>query len=323
MLEIKCPVCSRIMEFDQKTGILICRSCNSEISVTKIDLPEYGLYKNSSYIKDIASKSIINDDEPDIANAVSEIRPHDIYEISSYIPFETSEEDALKLLRSWGGKKLFTKSAFNSAIRDKTILREYYPVFLFNLSAYGTLHSVCTINDDDLSSNITRTHYYDVYRKAYTKDNMILISASDAMSDIVLDGLLPYDVSKAINYTNENTDIKTDFAISKKASLLYKSAEIQLNEQIHDTLWNSLNKYSSKHNSKTEYGMCNPDIKAMLIPVWNLSYTEKNIRKHIYLNGNGKAIYGKRPLSLIKSILFMVLSGLILFFIAICIIFII
>ncbi len=320
MLKIKCPVCSHIMDFNTDKGILTCSECNSDISVTKIDMPEYGLYKKSSYINEIAAKNIIQDDSIVTDDIKPDINPEDIYDISAYIPFETSLDDVVNSLRAWGGKKIFTSTSFNKALNEKNISMDYYPAFLFSISAYGEIHSVCTQNDDDISSHITRTHYYDIYRKSELKNHHVLSSASDSISDMVLEGLLPYDFDKLTAYSQKSSDIKPCDKITKKSSLLYKNVRNQLTDQIYKTLWNSLDMYSSKHNSDTSVSIYDLNIKAILIPVWHLSYNNRNITKHIYINGTDKTIYGEYPLSPAKVILCSVLSGFILFLIIMCII---
>lgn len=327
MLNIKCPECGHIMSFDVPTGMLTCSHCSHSTHITHIDLPEYGSYKNSSYVKELAGikkpagndssnvpdmphGSHINDGRaPDDTTIKSTL--NDVSEISAYIPFEVSKEDALRQLRLWAGRRLFTSGSFNSALKSADVAMEYYPAFLFDVSAAGELHAVCTKNDDDPASHITRTHYYDVCRRSDIQHNMILLSATDALSDIVLDDLLPYDYGKLRKY--EKGAAPAVHKVTKKSSLLYENVKTRLTKQMQDALWNSLDDYSSKHNAATKFSIYDLDISVILIPVWHLCLSTKNMTSHIYMNGINKNIFGRRPLSLFRMISCSVISGLILF----------
>lgn len=321
MLQIKCPSCSRIMDFDSENGTLHCKNCSTSILITDIDMPEYGSYKNSTYINELARENIAegnkddaifqekdNRTEEDINNKFS-----DIYDISGYIPFEMSSEEAINCIRMWSGRKMFTPGSFNSSLSSGNIDMCYYPVFLFDISACGTLHSVCTRNNDNTSEHIMRTHYYDVYRQADIKNSKTFISASDSLSDTVLENLLPYDADKITEYTKElpNTAILQD--ITKKSSILYKTAKDRIFKKVRNTLFKTLDIYSSSHNSDISVRTYDMNISAILVPVWRLNYMKNGITRRIYINGTNKNIYGDRPLSLPKTILWTVLSGLVIF----------
>ena len=146
-------------------------------------MPEYGSYQKSSYINELEVKDTDNITEaPDSSDTITD--KNNAY-ISEFIP----KSKTCLLLRKWAGKSIFTCKSFNRALSNEDITLKYVPIYIFktNASAVLTGAAVKIDDKDDSAHRITRTHYYNITHKATINNYRKAFSATEDMSDIILE----------------------------------------------------------------------------------------------------------------------------------------
>lgn len=308
MLDIKCPSCSQPMEFDTATGNLTCAFCSFETHITKINMPEYGSYQKSSYINELA----VTDNDTDINNAISA----EVYidNNKEYIPEAISKSEACTVLRKWAGKSIFTCQSFNKALSDEDAALKYVPVYIFKANASAVLNGAAAKTDDqeDHKQRITRTHYYNIKRQITINNYAKAFSASDYISDIILEDILPYDYSHAEIY-DDNTVCKGAVCkIANQPDDIPDKAKKPVITYMNDLLLASTKEYSSLHNYSITPYLNNAEIKTLYVPVWEVRYSKKQYVHTVYINAETGKISGESPESPLRITLCILIAGIIL-----------
>ena len=314
MLDIKCPSCSHTMEFNTATGNLTCSICSFSTHITKIDMPEYGSYQKSSYINELEVKDTDNITEaPDSSDTITD--KNNAY-ISEFIP----KSKTCLLLRKWAGKSIFTCKSFNRALSNEDITLKYVPIYIFktNASAVLTGAAVKIDDKDDSAHRITRTHYYNITHKVTINNYRKAFSATDDMSDIILEDILPYDFTCAKKY-DDNTVCEGNICkLSKKSDDIPDKAQKPIIAYMNNILLSSTKEYSSIHNYSTTPYMNESEIKTVYVPIWEMRYNKKQYSHPVYVNAQTGKISGESPESPLRIALCLIITGIILSALAIC-----
>ncbi len=307
MLDIQCPSCRKGMEFDTVTGNLICPFCLYKTHITDIDMPKYGSYQRSSYISSLA----VTDNDTDTYN----ITDDDIYieDTKEYIPESITDDKACMLLRKWAGKSIFTCRSFNSALKGRQIRLKYIPIHTYSANAAALLDGAVARTDDldTAKERITRTHYYNIRRHIDIRDYHMAFSATDDISDIILENILPYDYSHSVK-CDDMMSGDAAYAISISTDDIPDKAKKPVTGHMSDMLIASVKDYSSLHNYSITPYFTNSRIKTLFVPVWEFHYMKNNYDHTIYVNACTGKICGESPGSHLRVMACILIAGIIL-----------
>ncbi|MBE5928169.1 MAG: hypothetical protein E7267_02165 [Lachnospiraceae bacterium] len=305
MFSILCPICGKKTSFNTENGDINCE-CGTTINVTELNLPEYGPYKRSKYINELA----VNNSLPQTTDSYSESTSYKFPEIVGSL---FSASDISCIVRQWAGCSIFTTGAFNKAIKKMDMTLSYVPLYVYEVKSSIILNAIATANDDSVDSDrkIIRTHYYNIEHLDNYSDTHVR-SASETISNEVLPELLPYDFSDTSIY-DENDTNEAIINITADKDLIFKNLLTDISEHMKKNIISSADDYSSIYNCETEEFPFSTNIRTVYVPLWKMNYHHKGHIKTVYINGQTGKIYGSSPLSFIKTIGLVALSGLFIF----------
>lgn len=194
------------------------------------------------------------------------------------------------------------------------------PIYIFktNASAVLTGAAVKIDDKDDDAHRITRTHYYNITHKATINNYRKAFSATEDMSDIILEDILPYDFTCAKKY-DDNTVCEGNICkLSKKSDDIPDKAQKPIIAYMNNILLSSTKEYSSIHNYSTTPYMNESEIKTIYVPIWEMRYNKKQYSHPVYVNAQTGKISGESPESPLRIALCLIITGIILSALAIC-----
>ncbi len=307
MFNISCPVCGKDAVLDTENGSLICK-CGKAVNITELNLPEYGPYKRSTYINELAEKNSFPDTDCTRSEGIT-------YNFPEIMNSSFSISDAAHIIKQWSGNSIFNNRSFNKALKNMDLSLSYVPLFVYDINSSAKLNAVAAVNDDsDFSGEkIMRTHYYNIEHLDDYSDIHVR-SASSAISDEILPDILPYDFSDTSSY-EKTADTKTYPIITADKDVLYKKIVTDISEHMKKKLLSSADEYSSIYNYEAEVLPFTANVRTVYVPLWKMNYRHKRNTRTILINGQSGKIYGSTPLSFIKTAALTALSGLFIFII--------
>ncbi len=279
---------------DQKR-LIKCNNCGAETMIDPKKTAEFCAFCGSSHI--------INQEDTNPA-----ISPETI------APFAISKSKAVSAFKTWITKKKFAPNALKSAHTMEKITGVYVPYWSYDSDTYstytaqkGTYYYTTqpkTVQDAQGNSVIKNTevrntkweHVSGNYSKNFTD---LLIVASDQVSQGLIAGVQPFDLTKLTKYDAQYISgfLAERYSIDIKQGWQMATAEIhqQLEEGIEDQIGGDEVK---DVNINTNYKSIK--YKLMLLPMWISSYRFKDKVYNFIINGQTGKVSGNAPTSWAK-----------------------
>ena len=233
------------------------------------------------------------------------------------IPFKVDKKKALESFDNWIKKKKFVpKSFYNDKKEIAEINGVYFPYWLYNTKVLVDL-------DREGSRTYSRTE--GDYKVTYRKDFRII-----RKGDVVVKNLPKLALAKSNKVLVEsvypfdfNTSIKFDS--SYLSGFVAEKKDIE-KEELMSSIEDDVYKYSTRVVEKSMTGervrVVNNDFRVQrgsfeyaMLPVWAISYNDKDSDKHYFFSVNGQTgkVVGKLPIVVSKLILTALLTILPIF----------
>lgn len=278
-VEYHCPSCGANIVTDETTVATTCYYCNNPIVMT-------GKLENSQMPTRV-------------------------------IPFKVDKKKALESFDNWIKKKKFVpKSFYNDKKEIEEINGVYFPYWLYNTKVLVDL-------DREGSRTYSRTE--GDYKVTYRKDFRII-----RKGDVVVKNLPKLALAKSNKVLVEsvypfdfNTSIKFDS--SYLSGFVAEKKDIE-KEELMSSIEDDVYKYSTRVVEKSMTGervrVVNNDFRVQrgsfeyaMLPVWAISYNDKDSDKHYFFSVNGQTgkVVGKLPIVMSKLILTALLTILPIF----------
>lgn len=337
----KCPDCAGIMEFDPKTGGLLCPFCGHTESIrherqqetgaqeldfasaSKRENCDWGVSKKTVICKACSAESIY--DALEIAsvcpfcgsNQVMEANDKDTMAPGGVVPFKVSDQEASAYFTKWIRKKWFCPKLAKESAKAGAFKGVYFPYWTFDAQTssdytarYGKDRRVNRDGKEEVQTDWfnTRGHY-----EQFIDDELVLASTTHDRS--MLQGLEPFR-------TEDNKSYKPEYLAgfaAERYSIGLESAWEKAKGTIRRKLENEVSGKIRREkdadrvqnvNLTTKYSEIT--YKYLLLPVWisNFKYQDKVYQ--FMVNGQTGKISGKTPISIYK-VLFTILLVILVF----------
>ncbi len=331
----KCPSCGGKMAFDPDSQMLKCQYCGffkrvlKNTNVAENDI-EKGFAESEKWDKNERATYNCQNCGATIITAVDEhaaicpycgtssvvksgsfdgIKPHAV------IPFSVSASQAVAQAKKWAKKKLFAPSAFKKSIVVENARGVYEPCFTFDSQTYSFYEG--RVGDRRTrvvgSGKNRRTETYVVYRRVSGKYDKffddVTIAANEDLSQKVLDNLSPYKAKDACVYESKYLAGYVADGYTKDLKTTWREARVGMDSKIRRDIVSSLCCDVVDYlNVSTEYE--DVKFKYMLIPVYLMNFPFKKKKYRVFVNGSTAKIYGKTPISPLKTVLASVIGVL-------------
>lgn len=229
----QCPACTGPLNFDGKTGKLVCEYCGSAYDVKQIE--ELYAGKNQQAAQAAASQSTGSAGEftaDEVASWGGDAAKMKAYSCTScgaelicekstaaticpycsnptiipsqfdgimkpdyVLPFKKSREEAVAALKNYYGKRFLLPGSFKSGNHIEEIQGVYVPFWMFGgtVSASGTYEACQEHKERKGDTEITTKKIFDVRREGTIGFEKIPADASSRMPDDLMDSIEPYD----------------------------------------------------------------------------------------------------------------------------------
>lgn len=337
----KCPSCDGVMEFDPKTGGLLCPFCGyTEKIKQKEEIPEkaeeldfsaakqkqncnWGVSKKTVICESCGAESIY--DALEIAsvcpfcgsNQVMEANDQDTMAPGGVVPFKISDKEAAELFQKWIKKKWFCPKLAKESAKAKSFKGVYFPYWTFDANTksgytakYGIDH---TVRRDGKTEVKTDWYQTSGQYKEFINDELVL--ASTTHDQAMLHGIEPFE-------TEDNKGYKPEYLAgfaAERYSVGLDSAWEMAKRSIKRKLENSISGKIRKEKKADRVSSINlsttySDItyKYLLLPVWLSTFKYQDKVYQFMVNGQTGKIAGKTPISVYRVLLAILIAILII-----------
>lgn len=325
----KCPDCGGTMDFDPKTGALLCPYCGNIVEIEdgeeeperaeelSFDDAEYtgncdwGTEKRvirckSCGAETIYDASVVSGECPYCgSNQVMEAGAEHILAPGGVCPFKITPEDAGSRFLKWFKKKLFCPGAAKKTAKAGKMRGVYLPYWTFDADTDSTYTARYGKNRVVRRGKETKvvTDWYRTSGSYYEFINDQLVSGTEKHDGKILSGIEPFHTENNVVYKPEYV---AGFA-SERYSIGLKAAWERAKNFIKNRLISHITKkikdsyhadQVSNVNVKTVYR--NITYKYLMLPVWMSSFVYKGKIYQFMVNGQTGKVSGKVPISPIR-----------------------
>lgn len=272
---------------DGEPLLYTCPSCGAEIVTDGTTAATFCYYCHNPVI---LSRRLTGDYHPDYV-----------------IPFDIEKEKAVDTFRLWMKKKRFVPKAFYSEDQIEKISGVYFPYMFYSCRAEGSLDARADRLRIWVSGNLryTETQTYEVRREGSMPVKFVPRNALKKANRELVEGVLPYETEKmkpfSMTYLSgfmaERRDMGEQEFNSEVKSEVRKLAE--------DSLKNSITSYDSVRIRNNSVRLEEEKWEYALLPVWALTYHEREKDQMYYFTVNGQTgkVCGKLPVDKYKLML--------------------
>lgn len=322
----KCPDCGGTMDFDPKTGALLCPYCGNIVEIeddeTEPDRAQelafdeaeitgncdWGTEKRVIHCKSCGAETIydastVSGECPYCgSNQVMESGAENVLAPGGVCPFTVTAENAGSRFLGWLKKKLFCPSAAKKSAKAGKMRGIYLPYWTFDADTDSTYTARYGKNRVVRRGKQTRV-VTDWYRTSGTYHEFVndqLISGTEKHDEKLLSGIEPFDTESNVVYKPEYV---AGFA-SERYSVGLKAAWEKAKNFIKSRLLSHITKQVQEaHHAdhvdsvkvKTVYR--NITYKYLMLPVWMSSFVYKGKVYQFMVNGRTGRVSGRTPIS--------------------------
>jgi DNA-directed RNA polymerase subunit RPC12/RpoP len=337
----KCPHCGANLEYDIESGLLKCPHCDftktidnddnvtrrtltDDILKTKENWSEGNVYR----CENCGATSVVNKKEiskvcPFCASAnisctneICGIKP------DSVIPFQITRDRAAEIFKKWSRSRKLSPRIFKTEDIREQVLQTYCPAWCFSANTstfysgtFGRTEQYTTRNSQGQLSTQYRTRWFNASGNISQIYNDKIYQSSDQISQITFKKLLPFDLKQLKPY-------RTEYLIGISAQHYSRGLEPCFNDFQNFIKTDLRKKIISRHNADTVQRLdltINYNEKKfnyVLLPLYIANYTYKKKKYNFYINGISGYLVGKSPISKLKILLLLLLTGISIGFLA-------
>ena len=316
----KSPGCGAPIEFDGKSGEMVCDYCGAHVNVSQMneetdrydsvvesleeDNAEYGDF--DAYKCSNCGAEIMTDEHTSATNcsycgspAIIKGRLNGTLMPQSVIPFKITEENAKEIFRKWTRKGPLTPSMFRREATIESLKGIYVPFWLYDYNAHINMSARAAKIKRERRGNTEYTHTsnYGVERVMECTYDKIPADASEKMPDSVMDRLEPFNYGELTKfqmpYLSGYSSEKFNYT---KDEMNYR-AERRARTYVYQECRNSITGYDRVHVTGSHTRLQRKAATYALLPVWYFGYTYKGKQDVFAINGQTGKIVGKLPIS--------------------------
>ena len=326
----KCPSCGGVMEFNPSNGKMACPYCGYEEEIQvehkgfvaqELDFStagdddascDWGTATKTVICKSCGAETVYDVNE--MANVCPYCGSNQVMEQESgkvmapggVVTFQISAKEASERFREWIGRKFFCPKLAKDSAKPKAFKGLYTPFWTFDSntkSTYTAEYGIDHVEEDKDGEKHTTTDWYRTSGKYKRFFDDLLISASSKQNEQMLEGLEPYDTTKAVEYkpeymagfAAEKYSVKVKDAWEKAKKKIQSMLRRDVEEKIH-------HEKACDHVRDVRINTVHEDVtyKYLLLPVWISSFQYKDKVYHFMINGQTGKVSGETPISWIK-----------------------
>ena len=311
--QLKCESCDSLFvpeTFESSTGaqensenaefdmsIFTCPNCGGSVASNELEAVEYCLYCGSFVT---------------LESQVKKIRKPDFI-----LPFSKTKEECKKSYSNMIMRKFYAPKEF----RDEKFLNGFKGIYIpYWVYDYKTDTNVALKGSKETRhGDYIHTHHYDI--NCRVAGNLIGLSydASSSFDDDISSRLVPFDSNKLKPFNSSYMyGFFADTADVNDSVYVDESSEI-VNEKIWDTVsenYEVSKGYPTKPSEKSfskNFGV-KYSTKLAMIPIWFLTWRNKDRVAYSVMNGDNGEIYSEVPVDIKRYFLFSLLLALPIFF---------
>lgn len=228
------------------------------------------------------------------------------------LPFAVDKKKATEIFLNWIGKKKFVPSSFASADQIEKFSGVYFPYLLYSCKVDGKITAEAEKNRVWTTGNTQFTEHkqYQVAREGQLDVKNVTRNALKKANHQLVEGVLPFDMEQILpfqmgylsGFQAEKRDMDSDGFTGE--------VEQEVKDFTLQNLTTSVSGYSSVRIKDSETKIRDPRWHYALLPVWVLTYKDKQKDRLYYfaMNGQTGKICGKLPLD--KGKLAMLFAGI-------------
>lgn len=226
------------------------------------------------------------------------------------IPFKVDRTRALESFENWmKTKKFVPKSFFNYKKEIEEINGVYFPYWLYDTNVLVDLdrEGSRTYSRTEGNYRVTYEKHFRIIRKgdvdiknlpklALAKSNKVLV---ESVYPFDFNGAIDFDSSYLSGFVAEKKDIEKEALMSSIEDDVYRYSTKVVRDSMTGESVNVVN---------NDFTIGQGSFKYAMLPVWAISYNDKDSNKHFFFSVNGQTgkVVGKLPLDMGK----LYLSGL-------------
>lgn len=244
------------------------------------------------------------------------------YHPDHVLPFAIDREAAVKMFTDWVKKKRYVPKAFFSKDQIEKLTGVYFPYWLYSCEVDGSIDAEGVKLRTWTTGNMqyTETQKFDVRRQGSMDVDHVTRNALKKADKQLVEGVLPFDMNALQPFS---MSYLSGF-VAEKRDMEKQEFAPQVEEEVKDFaasgLQSSISGYSSVSVRSKETNLKNPRWQYALMPVWTLTYRDKDQDTVYYFACNGQTgkICGKLPVDkgrlagLFAGIFFPVLAALLI-----------
>ena len=233
------------------------------------------------------------------------------------LPFQISRKKAQDIFSNWIKKKRFVPRSFYSKDQIEKMTGVYFPFLLYNATVHADIDAVGTKRTTRRSGDyqeVTERLYQITDSGDMSIENLSKIALSKT-NKILVEGVQPFDFSK-----------KEPFASSYLSGFFAEKKDME-RENLQDAVYQEVQNYARRkidgnyaQYSRIDYNQKDIRInqeewKYALLPVWTITYNDRNKNKIYYfsINGQNGRVIGDLPIDQKKLWFTTIMTGVLVF----------
>ena len=320
----KCPACGGTLDFDPKTGELVCAYCGTVVdiedeekaSAAELDFSEaenrenkdWGTEKRVIICKNCGAETVydaetVSGECPYCgSNQVMEAGGEDIMAPGGVCPFTVTKDGAADSFGSWLKGKWFCPGSAKKAARAGKMRGVYLPYWTFDTETrtsytarYGKERVVRRGKETEV-----RIEWYRTYGRYDKFVNDELICATKNHDAAMLRGIEPFDTESNLEYKPEYIAGFASERYSVGLSDAWESAKVKIKNDIESDVYSEVrSRHHTSHVKDVNVSVFYDEIKYkyLLLPIWISSFKYKDKTYNFMVNGRTGRVNGKYPVS--------------------------
>lgn len=334
---IKCKNCGNNLSYDPDSSCLLCEHCGSKTPFNQV---EFGGKKPldttvSNKLSGVrvcpscGAKDTFEENNVSIKCAycgtplVMESFKNNI---DAIIPFSISKKGAMGCYKNWLRNRIWAPKSLKKLAKADAFEGFYLPAWAYDAdvdtSYSGTLvETVETRTVDSDGNRVVKTHEKRTRINGNRSDMFVntIVTGNNRLSNSVLQDLEPFDYSCLRVYRDEYIfGLRVD-NFTYNATEGYNMAQNEMKSTIRERIYSQYRR-AKEHLENLSMSSSYQNVKQAryLLPMWTASYTFKNKKYSVNVNGSTGEVKGTAPVSKLKvflaTLLGLAVVGLIVWF---------
>ncbi len=334
---IKCKNCGNNLSYDPDINCLVCEHCGSKTTFNQV---EFGGKKPldtsvSTRLNGVrvcpscGAKDTFEENNVSIKCAycgTPVVMESFKNNIDAIIPFSISKKGAINCYKNWLRNRVWAPKSLKKLAKAGAFEGYYLPAWAYDAevdtSYSGTLvETIETRTTDKDGNRVVKTYEKrtPVYGNRNDKFVDTIVTGNNKLSNSILQDLEPFDYSRLKVYRDEYIfGLKVDNFIYSAVEG-YNMAQNEMKSVVRDRIYRQYRR-ANKHLENLRMSNSYKNVKQAryLLPMWSASYTFKNKKYTVNINGSTGQVKGTAPVSkwkvFLATLLGLAVVGLIIWF---------